>query len=115
MERDRLFILNKDFEDPAYPGEIFYCWNCVSVEGLITLYPSLEKSLDIVRLDWKRPRPSIIELVGEENQGAPVLVLADDAPADLADGEYKGRRFANTVPTIRSALAARHGLPRAHP
>ncbi|MCB2112537.1 MAG: DUF3088 domain-containing protein [Parvularculaceae bacterium] len=115
MLRDKLFLLNKDFEDPAYPGEVFYCWDCVSVEGLLKLYPSLETSLDIVRVDWKRPRPAIIELIGEENQNSPVLVFADDAPSDLADGEYKGRRFANTIPSIRKALAARHAIARAHP
>ncbi len=115
MKRDKLFILNKNFEDPAWPGERFYCWHCVAMEGMIALYPSLNFSLDVVRVDWARPRPQIVDLIGAENQSAPVLVFADDAPRALSTGEYNGRRFANTIASILAALAARHGLPRPHP
>jgi hypothetical protein len=35
--------------------------------------------MDIIHVDFQRPRPEIIEQLGEENQGSPVLVLPDDS------------------------------------
>jgi hypothetical protein len=26
--RDRLLLLKPGFEDPAFPGQRFYCWHC---------------------------------------------------------------------------------------
>ena len=39
MLRDKLFIVDVDFRDPAYPDEVFYCCHCAFIEGLLELLP----------------------------------------------------------------------------
>ncbi|MDN3273805.1 DUF3088 domain-containing protein [Frankia sp. RB7] len=77
MTRDRLFLLRPNFEDPAYPGRRFYCWHCALIEGLLASFPALAEKFDVERIAWPKPRQAVIELVGEENQWLPLLVLAD--------------------------------------
>jgi hypothetical protein len=78
MNRDRLFLLQPGFEDPAYPGKRFYCWHCALLEGVLASFPDLESRLDVERVSWPRPRASVIDVVGEKNQSLPLLVLAGD-------------------------------------
>jgi hypothetical protein len=115
MERDRLFLLKPDFDDPAYPGQRFYCWHCALLEGVLASFPRLAALLDVERIAWPRPRHDVISLVGEENQSLPLLALADDAPAELATGSYRGRRFVSGKDAILSVLSRRHGIPEPHP
>lgn len=56
-----------------------------------------------------------IRLIGEANQSLPVLVLAEDAPADLPAAVHEGRRFVNEPMAILDILHRRHGYPPAHP
>ncbi|MGO8190105.1 DUF3088 family protein, partial [Rhizobium leguminosarum] len=60
MNRDRLFILRPGFEDPAYPGELFYCWHCALMEGVLASFPERAQGLDIERIAWPRPRLPVI-------------------------------------------------------
>ncbi|MGO4706927.1 DUF3088 domain-containing protein [Microvirga sp. 2MCAF38] len=115
MKRDKLFILKPDFEDPAYPGKRFYCWHCALIEGVLVSFPDLVSKLDVERVAWSRPRARVIDMVGEENQSLPLLVLADDAPTELAAQSYNGRRFISDKDAILRALSLRHGFPEPHP
>ena len=115
MKRDKLFILKTPFKDTAYPGQDFYCWNCILMEGLLKMFPKLEARMDVERIDFLRPRESVIEHVGEENQSLPTLVLADNAPKGIETGEYKNTRFVKGKDAIMQALNARHGIPIPHP
>jgi hypothetical protein len=115
VTRDRLIILNVDFEDPAFPGQRFYCWHCVLMEGLLAAFPALAARIDVERIAWPRPRKEVIALIGEENQSLPVLVLADDAPAGLETGRFGERRFVEGKDAILHALSVRHGIPVPHP
>jgi len=67
MNRDTLYLLQPGFEDPAYPGQKFYCEHCALMEGVLASFPELGKDLDIKRVAWPRPRHEVIALVGEEN------------------------------------------------
>ena len=115
MTRDRLFLLQPDFEDPAYPGQRFYCWHCALIEGVLVSFPQLAKRLDIERIAWPRPRLPVIELVGEENQSLPLLVLAEGASSMHQTGTYRGRAFISEKDRILAALSERHGFPDPHP
>ena len=115
MERDSLFLLAPDFVDPAYPGRRFYCWHCALLEGVLASYPALAGQIDVVRLAWPRPRTVLIGLIGAANQSLPVLVLAHDAPADLATGIHEGRGFIDDKDAILRALTLRHGIAEPHP
>lgn len=115
MMRDRLFILKPGFEDPAFPGQAFYCWHCVLMEGLLASFPAALASLDVERIEWPRPRQAVIDLIGPDHQSVPVLVLADDAPAGLETGAHEGRRFVAGKDPILAALSVRYGIPLPHP
>lgn len=99
---DRLFLLKPGFEDPAYPGTVFYCWHCALLEGVLASFPELASRLDVTRIEWPRPRREIVELLGEEHQSLPVLVLAEGG-------------FVNDKDAILAALSERHAFPRPHP
>lgn len=115
MLRDRLFLLAPDFEDPAYPGERFFCWHCALLEGVLASFPALRSKIDVERVAWPRPRRKIIDVVGEENQSLPLLLLADDAPGGLASGTFRGQRFVADKDAILAVLSRRHGIPVPHP
>jgi hypothetical protein len=115
MTRDRLFLLKPDFEDPAFPGERFYCWHCTLLEGVLASFPTLRSTLDVERIAWPKPRRAVIDLVGEDHQSLPLLVLAADAAPDLATGAFQGRLFVDNKDAILTALTRRHGIPRPHP
>jgi hypothetical protein len=111
---DRLYILDTQFDDPAFPGQSFYCRDCITVDGLLSAFPKAAATLEIVRIAYPRPRQDVIALLGEANQNLPVLVLDNDAPADLADGEHEGTYFVGDLKALLHALHIRHGFPEAH-
>jgi len=115
MTRDRLLLLRPGFEDPAYPGQRFFCWHCALIEGLLTSFPALAEKLDIECVAWPKPRHAVIELVGEENQWLPLLVLADGATSQHQTGSYQGRAFIADKDAILAALSERYGFPEPHP
>ena len=112
---DQLFLLDPLFEDPALPGRRFYCRDCIALDGLLAVYPQQAANLDVIRIAFPRPRNAVIAAIGAANQNLPVLVLAKDAPAELADGEHEGTRFVGDFKRLLHALYVRHGFPEAHP
>jgi Protein of unknown function (DUF3088) len=115
MLRDRLFLLKPDFTDPVYPGERFYCWHCALLEGVLVSFPALTSKIDVERIAWPRPRQALIDLVGADNQSVPLLVLAAEAPDELATGRFRDLRFVDNKDAILAVLSRRHGIPRPHP
>ena len=115
MTRDKLIILQAGFANPAYPGQRFYCWHCMVMEGLLASFPSLQSRIDVERIAWPKPRTEVVALIGTENQSLPVLILAEDAPAGMETGIFEGRRFVAGKDAILKVIAARHGIPDPHP
>lgn len=100
--RDRLFLLEPQFEDPALLGRDFYCKDCVTVEGLLACFPQQAAALDVVRVPYPRPRAEVIAAIGEANQNLPALVFAEGG-------------FVNAIEPLLAALHTRHGFPERHP
>jgi len=115
MTRDRLFLLRPGFADPAYPGQLFYCWHCALIEGVLASFPALAEKLDVERIAWPKPRQAVIALVGAENQSLPLLVLADGTTSPHQTGSHRGRAFIADKDAILAALSERHGFPDPHP
>ena len=113
--RDRLYILDTRFDDPALAGRSFYCRDCITIDGLLAAFPGAAAALDIVRVAYPRPRAAVIDAIGEANQNLPVLLLGSEASADLADGWHDGVRFVGDFKKLLHALHVRHGFPEAHP
>jgi hypothetical protein len=70
---DRLLLLNPGWTDDQ--GGPWYCPPGAIVEGVLAFHPFLRDRLEITYLDHPRPRPPVIELVGEDHQSCPILVL----------------------------------------
>ena len=81
MERDTLFLLRPDFMDGDRGP--YFCPGCAELRGLLEFYPALKRVLDVRHVEFPRPRPELVELVGEENQSCPVLVLRE--PKEISE------------------------------
>jgi hypothetical protein len=99
---DRLLLLERAFDDPAFPGSTFYCRDCILIEGLLAMFPDRTANLEVIRVPWPRPRPLVVEAIGEANQNLPALVFSDGG-------------FVNDINSLLDALHSRHDFPEPHP
>ena len=114
MTKDRLYLLNPDFRAD---GKSCYCPECAELNGVINFYPTLKEKLDIRYVDFPRPRAEIIQEIGEQNQGCPVLVIGSPKAEVLqgADiGEANGRKFISGAKQIGLYLAKAYGIGEPH-
>ncbi|USQ95574.1 DUF3088 family protein [Caulobacter sp. RL271] len=110
MARDTLYLLNTRFEKD---GALRFCPDCAMMEGYLATYPQLREVLDIVRVDYARPRPALVERLGEDHQNAPTLILGESAPDAGPHGEIQsagGLSFLTDARPITRWLAAKYGL-----
>ncbi|SHE93135.1 Protein of unknown function [Lampropedia hyalina DSM 16112] len=114
MSQATLFLLKPGFTDAAQPGKTFFCPSCVYVEGLLGTYPQLLEQLQVVRVDFPRPRAAIIALAGAENQSAPLLVLDAISHSAHVTGEYEGRSLIDGKDAIAAYLAEQYGIDLSH-
>lgn len=114
LERDTLFILRAPFEDPALEGT-WFCTSCATMEGVLLANPQWARAIEVKRMPYPRPRHDVIELIGEENQSLPVLVLADRSAPPEGAKEYRGRFFLDEPKPIARYLAATYGGAGPHP
>ena len=113
--KDILFLLKHDFRDG--PGQPYYCPECALINGVLHYYPRLRHHVEVRYVDFPRPRPEVVALVGEANQGCPVLVLGDGAPA-VVEGvriqTHGARRFVSGAEEIGNYFAAVYQTGRPH-
>ena len=95
-----LFILTMPFEDG--PGKMWVCSHCAMIEGALQFNPHWQERLDIRRIDFAKPRQQVVELLGEENQWLPVLIL-------------ENKRTITDPVAIINHLASEFGGAAAHP
>lgn len=113
--RDRLYLLDPSFTDPAYPDRTFYCRDCITIDGLLARFPDKATMLEVIRIPYPRPRDAVIAAVGEAHQNLPLLVLSANADPALADGRHDGTYFVSDIKGLLHALHVRHGFPEVHP
>lgn len=98
----KLFLLKADFKDDSRAdGKRYFCPDCVMIEGLLSYYPRLLDELEVKYVNFARPRPALVDLLGEENQSCPVLVLEDGT-------------FINDTAGIIKHLIEKHQIGHAH-
>lgn len=114
MGKHILFVLKPGF----YDGDEgpFHCSHSAAIEGILKYLPEIEEKVDVRRIDFQRPRKEVIELVGEENQGSPVLVLAEAAevPPEAQVYSDTGRAFMHGTTEIGNFLSRTFGVMRLH-
>jgi hypothetical protein len=114
MPRDTLFLLKPNLVEQS---NIFHCPECATIEGVLSYHPHVRHELDVQYVDFARPRPAVIALLGEENQGCPVLILNrkhEKLPADVPVKEANGHRFVSGPREIALVFAAAYGSTLPH-
>lgn len=115
MKLDRLYLLKPQFMDQGKGP--YFCPGCAQMVGLMEFYPALKRHLEVRWLDFPRPRPELMDLLGEENQGCPVLVLRDAPESSLAKPplqQARSRWFVEGADEIAAYLARVHGIGIPH-
>jgi len=110
MEKDTLFLLAPGFEDNDRRE---YCPECAEMWGLLSWFPAIKESLNIIYVPIEKPRSAMSALLGDKNQNAPTLILHRDSPEFEETGimRYRGQRFINNARDIGKYYAARFGTP----
>lgn len=114
MTRDQLYLLKPNFQDHE---KAFYCPGCAEMIGLLEYYPALKPGIEIHCVDFARPRPELVSLLGEANQSCPVLVLAtvpQNLPAHLKVQHANGHSFVAGPREIGEYLAHVHSIGVPH-
>lgn len=110
--KDKLFIMKPGFVNAGLGP--YYCGDSVSVEGFLSFFPEVREKVEVIYIEFPRPRTAIVDLIGEDNQSVPVLVLADKSSTDNPAVETgKQKYFIADEKEIRNYLSAQFGLPKA--
>lgn len=119
LHMDRLFLLNPGFKDlNSDQTNRYYCPHCAMIEGILQYYPHLKEELDIDYVDFARPRTVIVELLGEENQSCPVLIINPEENHGLNTSYFKRHDqllFVNSTALIARYMADRFKIALPHP
>lgn len=112
--KDQLYLLKPGFMDKG--AGPFFCPGCALVEGMLSFYPTLREKIDVHYIDFPRPRPELVSLIGADNQGAPKLILGDmgEVPAEVNLATANGRRFIASEVEICKYLASIYGVGTPH-
>lgn len=109
---DKLFLMKPGFTNAGMGP--FYCGDSVSVEGFLSFFPELRGKIDVAYVEFPRPRRPIADLLGDENQSIPVLILDGEPGSDrVAVRQAKGVSFITNERDIRRYLSAKFALPEA--
>ena len=112
--RDTLYVLRPGFSDQ---GETWFCPYSAQVIGMLTYYPRIRDTLDVVELDFGKPRYPVATMLGEDKQSLPVLVLGDESPGSAKGVHVEkagGRRYVSKTIEILRYLAATRAVPGPH-
>ncbi len=110
MAKHTLYLLPMGFDKE---GQQRFCPDCAMMEGYLARYPQLLDALDIVRVDYARPRAALVERLGEAHQNAPTLILAQAMSDAGPHGEIlsaNGLSFLTDARPITRWLAAEYDL-----
>jgi hypothetical protein len=115
MNRDQLYLLTFDFLDNGKGP--YFCPGCAEMVGLLEFYPAIKQRVEVHYVDFPRPRPELAQLLGEENQSCPVLVIravATSLPSGLKVKHANGHAFVEGSRDIAEYLAHIHGTGIPH-
>ena len=109
-KRDTLFLLPPGFFDNDRRE---FCPECAEIWGVLSYYPAIKESVEIIYQSIAKPRAELTALLGDKNQNCPTMVLAESSPhyEDCGIMQKSGHRFTNNARDIAKYWAARYGTP----
>lgn len=115
--KDQLFLLTANFHDASQGPGPFFCRDCATIEGVLSYFPILRERLQVRYIPFDKPREWLVELLGEEHQNCPTLVVAPhvtEFSALLQTSKTTGRQFCTDPPAIIEYLITAYGISRVH-
>jgi hypothetical protein len=111
--KDTLYVLKPSFDDG---GTTYFCPFSAQVIGFLSYYPQVRETLNLIELDFAKPRKPLSDILDEQHQSAPMLVLAGDAVPvpDITIGDINGTKFVEKTKEILRYLAATRSVPMPH-
>ncbi|MBA3453346.1 MAG: DUF3088 family protein [Deltaproteobacteria bacterium] len=111
--KDTLFVLTPDFTDK---GDRYFCPFSAQVIGFLTYYAQIRTTVNVVELGFEKPRKPLSDLLGEEHQSAPMLVLGDEAVAvaGVTIAEENGHKYIEKTIQILRYLATTRNVALPH-
>ena len=115
MAKHTLFMLAPWFEGEGQGP--YYCPDCGVVEGFLFYSPEIRSEIEIITVDFERPRQEIVKHLGLENQNSPVLVLDGEGqiPEDAQQSLSTGKKFLNDPIQICNFLGEMYNGVKPHP
>lgn len=117
--KPKLFLLKPDFTDNNSDtnGKLYYCPHCAMIEGVLHYYPELKNLIDVQYVDFQKPRQAIIDLIGEENQSCPVLIVdfeINNKKETSYFNRYENKLFVNSTELISRYFSEKFGTGNLH-
>ncbi|MBA3542264.1 MAG: DUF3088 family protein [Deltaproteobacteria bacterium] len=111
--KDTLFVLRPDFDDR---GTTYFCPFSAQVIGFLTYYPQVRETVNVVELDFAKPREPLAGLLGTAHQAAPMLVLGGPGVPvpGITISEANGHAFVERTGEILRYLAATRSVAFPH-
>lgn len=103
-----LYLLAPGFEGR---GRREYCPECAEMWGLLAYFPAIKEAVDIRYMPIDRPRPEMVEMLGQAHQNCPTLVLSEAAPEGVRTQTANGHVFIDNVRDIGMYFAHVYGTP----
>ncbi|MBA3464113.1 MAG: DUF3088 family protein [Deltaproteobacteria bacterium] len=111
--KDTLYVLRAGFTDQT---TAFFCPYSAQVIGFLAYYPHVKDSLEIVEIDFPKPRHPLSDVLGDDHQSAPMLVLGGEpTPVPNVNRQVSnGHHFVEKTIEILRYLAATRSVPGPH-
>ena len=113
MIKDTLFLLAPGFYDNDRRE---FCPECAELWGVLSYYPAIKESLEVIYVGIEHPRTPICDILGDGRWNAPTLILADP---DVVSGDFdieidNGAAHLGSARSIAKYFAAKFGtaMPR---
>jgi hypothetical protein len=110
---DKLFVLRPGFDEG---GTTYFCPFSAQVIGFLAYYPKVKDTLEIIELEFPKPREPLATLLGETHQAAPMLVIAGTPQTvdKVKVAEANGHSYVEKTIEILRYLAVTRGVPAPH-
>lgn len=111
--KDKLFVLRPSFEDG---GTRYFCPFSAQVMGFLGYFPHVRDTVELIELDYPKPRHPLSDLLGESHQAAPMLVLGGEPTPvpEVLISEANGHKYVEKTIQILRYLAATRSAPVPH-
>jgi len=111
-----LFLFKRDFTDGG--DQEYFCPSCLRVEGLMAIFPEIRHQVEVRYVDFDKPRSTLVNLLGEENQSCPRLVFQGDCSERNIEGFELVRDNISQLTSTNDIIQyfiKRHDLSHIHP